>query len=204
MDNVSNDPVPEKQPADIIGLYLNSPQHAAVFCVDERAVIQASQPLAPMLPHLESPRRGTLSLLAAFELGIGDDFDDTASRHASAEFVAFLTDLVVSQPPNREIHVIADNLAAHKTVRVNDFLLAHRTVHLHFATSYASWITDVELWLSKIERDISVNGAPMSGLEMKTNIVRHIRDYSGAAKILKWKYLNPVRRVVIEPEGTIH
>ena len=67
MDNVSNDPVPEKQPADIIGLYLNSPQHAAVFCVDERAVIQASQPLAPMLPHSQSPRRGTLSLPALLQ-----------------------------------------------------------------------------------------------------------------------------------------
>ena len=204
MDKVSHDPVLEEQPADIIGLYLNPPQHAAVFCVDEKAVIQGSQPPATILPHSESHRRGVLSLLAAFELGIGDDMDDALSRHRSADFVAFLTDIVVSQPHGKEIHVIADNLAAHKTVRVNEFLLAHRTVHLHFTPNYSIWVSQVELWLSKIERDISVSGTPRPGLEMKRNLVRHIHDYSAAVKILKWKYHNPVRRVVIEPDGTIH
>jgi transposase len=203
MEKVTDDPVLEEQPADIIGLYLNPPQHAAVFCVDEKAVIQGSQPPTAIQPHSESHRRGVLSLLAAFELGVGDDWD-AASRRPSADFVAFLTEIVVSQPHGKEIHVIADNLAAHKTVRVNEFLLAHRTVHLHFTPTYASWISEVELWLSKIERDISVSGTPRPGFEMKRNLVRHIHDYSGAVKILKWKYLNPVRRIVIEPDGTIH
>src|ERR1700735_4791227 len=98
MDKVSDDPVLEERPAEILGLYLNPPQHAAVFCVDEKAVIQGSQPPATILPHSDSHRRGVLSLLAAFELGIGDDMDDALSRHRSADFVAFLTDLVVSQP----------------------------------------------------------------------------------------------------------
>jgi len=204
MDKVSDDPVLEDHPADIIGIYLNPPQHAAVFCVDERAVIHGSHPSSPTLPHSESHRRGVLSLLAAFELGIGDDMDDVASRHAPADFVAFLTDIVVSQPHGKEIHVIADNLAAHKTVRVNEFLLAHRTVHLHFTPTYASWISQVELWLSKIERDISISGTPRPGLEMKRTLVRHIHDYSSAVKILKWKYHNPVRRIVIEPDGRLH
>jgi DDE superfamily endonuclease len=204
MDKVSDDPVLEEQPADIIGLYLNPPQHAAVFRVDEKAVVQGSHSSATPLPHSESHRRGMLSLLAAFELGIGDDWDDVASRHASADFVAFLTDIVVSQPHGKEIHVIADNLEAHKTVRVNEFLLAHRTVHLHFTPTYASWMSQVELWLSKIERDISVSGTPRPGLEMKRTLVRHIHDYGSAVKILKWKYHNPVRRIVIEPDGTIH
>jgi transposase len=204
MDKVSDDPVLEERPADIIGLYLNPPQHAAVFCVDEKAVIQGSQPPATILPHSESHRRGVLSLLAAFELGIGDDMDDVLSRHRSADFVAFLTDIVVSQAHGKEIHVIADNLAAHKTVRVNEFLLAHRTVHLHFTPSYSSWVSEVELWLSKIERDISVSGTPRPGLEMKRTLIRHIHDYNSAVKILKWKYLNPIRRIVIEPDGTIH
>jgi transposase len=73
----------------------------------------------------------------------------TASRHTSAEFVAFLTDLVTNQPNGKEIHVIADNLSAHKTPRVDEFLTQYPRVHLHFPPTYSSWLNHVELWFAK-------------------------------------------------------
>ncbi len=122
----SNDPDFEKKAADIIGLYLNPPAHAAIFCVDEKTAIQALDRKDPVLPlspgrlerhGFEYFRHGTLSLYAAFNTKTGEVLGKTAARHTSAEFVAFLADIVVNQPRGKEIHVIADNLSTHKTVR---------------------------------------------------------------------------------------
>src|SRR5215831_3338064 len=114
----SNDPDFEGKAADIIGLYVNPPAHAAVFCVDEKTAIQALDRKDPVLPlspgraerhGFEYYRHGTLSLYAAFNTKTGEVLGKTAARHTSAEFVAFLTDIVVNQPVTQEIHVIADN-----------------------------------------------------------------------------------------------
>src|SRR6266702_7499089 len=159
----SNDPDFEAKAADIIGLYLNPPAHAAVFCVDEKTAIQALDRLDPVLPlspgraerhGFEYFRHGTLSLYAAFNTKTGEVLGKTAARHTSAEFVAFLADIVVNQPRGKEIHVIADNLSAHKTGQVEDFLHRHPKVHLHFTPTYSSWLNQIELWFAKIERDI--------------------------------------------------
>ena len=124
----SNDADFENKAADIIGLYLNPPQHAAVFSVDEKTAIQALDRKDPVLPlspgraerhGFEYFRHGTLSLYAAFNTRTGEVLEKMAQRHTSAEFVAFLTDIVASQPRGKEIHVIADNLSAHKTDSVN-------------------------------------------------------------------------------------
>jgi len=82
---------------------------------------------------------------AAFNTKTGDVLGETAARHTSAEFVAFLTDIVVNQPRDKEIHVIADNLTAHKTGQVKAFLEAHPKVHIHFTPTYSSWLNQVEL-----------------------------------------------------------
>src|ERR1700747_275271 len=120
----SNDPDFESKAADIIGLYLHPPQHAAVFCLDEKTAIQALDRLDPVLPlspgraerhGFEYYRHGTLSLYAALDVKTGKVEGKTAKRHTSTEFIAFLNQLVTSQPRGREIHVIADNLSAHKT-----------------------------------------------------------------------------------------
>ena len=73
----------------------------------------------------------------------------TAARHTSEQFVAFLTDIVAHQPTGQEIHVIADNLSAHKTKRVEAFLSEHPAVHLHFTPTYSSWLNQVELWFGE-------------------------------------------------------
>src|SRR6059036_108620 len=187
----SNDPDFEKKAADIIGLYLNPPAHAAVFSVDEKTAIQALDRKDPVLPlspgraerhGFEYYRHGTLSLYAAFNTKTGEVFGKTAGRHTSAEFVAFLTDIAV-------------NLSAHKTKRVDAFLAEHRNVHLHFTPTYSSWLNQVELWFAKIERDVIARGIFTSRHDLKRKLMRYIRNYNQSAKPVKWKYTDPRHRI---------
>ena len=209
----SNDPDFEKKAADIIGLYLNPPAHAAVFCVDEKTHIQALDRKDPVLPlspgraerhGFEYYRHGTLSLYAAFNTKTGEVLGKTAERHTSAEFVAFLTDIVINQPRGKEIHVIADNLSAHKSQQVKEFLAAHPKVHLHFTPTYSSWLNQVELWFGKIERDVIARGVFTSVSDLKRKLMRYIRHYNKAPRTVKWKYADPSRHIGTQSVGTGH
>jgi len=200
----SNDPDFETKAADVIGLYLNPPQHAAVFCVDEKTAIQALDRKDPVLPlspgraerhGFEYYRHGTLSLYAAFNTKTGEVLGKTAARHTSAEFVAFLADIVANQPRGKQIHVIADNLSAHKTKAVTAFLADHPKVHMHFTPTYSSWLNQVELWFSKIERDVIARGVFTSLSDLKRKLMRYIRAYNEQPKPVKWKYFDPTRRI---------
>ena len=146
---VSNDPQFEEKAADIIGLYMKPPQHAAVFCVDEKSAIQALDRLDPVLPlspgraerhGFEYYRHGTLSLYAALDVKTGKVEGKTARRHTSAELVEFLSVLVDKARWAREIHIVLDNLSGHKTQAVRDFLEAKSKVRFHFTPTYSSWL----------------------------------------------------------------
>lgn len=209
----SDDPDFERKAADIIGLYLNPPQHAAVFCIDEKTAIQALDRLDPVLPlspgraerhGFEYARHGTLSLYAAFDTRTGAVVGRTAERHTSAEFVAFLTELVAHQRRGQAMHVILDNLSAHKTTRVEAFLQAHPTVQLHFTPTYSSWLNQVELWFAKIERDLIARGIFTSQHDLKRKIMRYIRHYNASAKPVKWKYADPRHRITATLPVTGH
>jgi len=194
----SNDPQFEAKAADVIGLYLNPPAHAAVFCVDEKTAIQALDRLDPVLPlspgrlerhGFEYYRHGTVSLYAAFNTKTGEVLGKTAARHTSAEFVAFLADICTRQPKRKEIHVICDNLSAHKTPRVEAFVLAHPNVHLHYTPTYSSWLNQVELWFAKIERDVIARGIFTSVADLEQKL-RNFLDYYNAtmARPFHWTY----------------
>src|SRR6202051_2959495 len=209
----SNDPDFEKKAADIIGLYLNPPAHAAVLRVDEKSHIQALDRKDPVLPlspgraerhGFEYFRHGTLSLDAAFNTKTGEVLGKTAERHTSAEFVAFLTDIVINQPRGKEIHVIADNLSAHKSGPVRDFLTAHPKVHLHFTPTYSSWLNQIELWFSKIDRDVIARGVFTSVSDLKRKLLRYIRLYNKSPRTVKWKYADPSRHLSTQSVGTGH
>ena len=198
--------IPTSRPkaADVIGLYVNPPDHAAVFAVDEKTAIQALDRLDPVLPlspgraerhGFEYYRHGTLSLFAALNTQSGEVLGQTVPRHTSAAFVDFLGDIVASQPKRREIHVIADNLSTHKTQAVRTFLLEHPNVQLHFTPTYSSWLNQVELWFAKIERDLLARGIFTSVADLARKIRRYIHHYNKAPKPIRWAYRNPAHRI---------
>ena len=203
---VSNDPDFEAKAADIIGLYLNPPQHAAVFCIDEKTAIQALDRTVPVLPlspgrlerhGFEYKRHGTLSLYSAFNTRNGEVLAKTTARHTSQEFVAFVSSVVSQQPVNKEIHIIVDNLSAHKTKRVDEFLGEHPNVHIHYTPTYSSWLNQVELWFAKIERDVIARGIFTSVNDLARKLMRYIRKYNEAPKPIKWTYRETAQRIRI-------
>jgi transposase len=210
---LSDDPQFEEKAADVIGLYLNPPQHAVVFAADEKTAIQALDRLDPVLPlspgraerhGFEYYRHGTLSLYAALNTSTGEIIGQTVPRHTSAAFVDFLGDVVASQPRRREIHVIVDNLSAHKTKGVDVFLEAHPRVHLHFTPTYSSWLNQVELWFAKIERDLLARGIFTSLPDLARKIRRYITRYNDDPKPIRWTYSNPAHRITTDSAVTGH
>jgi transposase len=208
----SDDPNFHKKAADVIGLYLKPPTNAVVFCVDEKTAIQALDRLDPVLPlsagraerhGFEYFRHGTLSLFAALNTETGAVLGKTAGKHTSAEFVAFLTELASGQPKHREIHVIADNLSTHKTEKVQLFLQEHPQVTLHFTPTYSSWLNQVELWFSKIERDVIARGVFSSVKDLAKKLMRYIRQYNRQAKPVKWTYKNTRNRIRPESDSNV-
>ena len=210
----SNDPDFEKKAADIIGLYMKPPQHAAVFCVDEKTAIQALDRLDPVLPlspgraerhGFEYYRHGTLSLYAALDVKSGVVHGMTAARHTAKDFIAFLEGLVERAGWVREIHVVLDNLSAHKTKDVERFLEEHPQVKFHFTPTYSSWLNQVELWFGKIQRDVIARGVFTSVADLGNKIRKYIRAYAKSARPFRWTYTDPTRRIRTNKiAGTVH
>lgn len=200
----SDDPDFEKKAAEVIGLYINPPQHAAIFSLDEKTAIQALDRLDPVLPMspgrlerhgFEYFRHGTLSLYAALNTRTGNVLGHPVERHTSEEFVGFLGQIVASQPKGKQIHIVLDNLSTHKTRRVEQFLADHRNVHLHFTPTYSSWLNQIENWFSKVERHVIARGVFTSVTDLARKLTRYIKHYNRAPKPLKWTYSNPARRI---------
>jgi transposase len=200
----SNDPQFEAKAADIIALYMKPPQHAAVFCVDEKTAIQALDRLDPVLPlspgraerhGFEYYRHGTLSLYAALDIKTGKVEGKTAQRHTSAEFISFIGGLVEKANWAREIHIVLDNLSAHKTKAVEEFLRDHPKVRFHFTPTYSSWLNQVEIWFGKIQRDVISRGVFSSVSDLARKLRKYIRAYANSAKPFRWTYTDPTRRI---------
>ena len=156
---VSPDPDLVEKIRDLVALYMNPPVTAAVFAVDEKPQIQALNRTAPTLPMLPTTparathdyqRNGTCDLFAALEIATGKVITDIRPRHTSADFVAFLNKVNRNVPATLDVHIILDNLSAHKTPTVQRWLLRHRRFHLHFTPTYGSWMNLVERWFSAL------------------------------------------------------
>ncbi len=119
----------------------------------------------------------------------------TAVRHTSQEFVGFLGQVVAECRPQREIDIILDNLSAHKTQAVREFLAHHPHVRLHFTPTYSSWLNQVEIWFGKIERDVIARGVFTSVPDLARKLRRYINAYSASARPIQWKYSDPARRI---------
>jgi transposase len=173
-------------------------------CVDEKTAIQALDRLDPVLPlspgraerhGFEYYRHGTLSLYAALDTKTEKVHGKTAARHTSEECVAFLEQVVEQFPPSQEIHIILDNLSAHKTKLVQSFLATHSNVRFHFTPTYSSWLNQVELWFSKIERDVISRGVFTSVLDLARKLRRYIQAYPAQATPIRSKYNDPANHI---------
>lgn len=199
----SPDPDFETKATAILGLYLNPPAHAVVLCIDEKSHIQAldrTQPVLPLRPRqperhsFEYLRHGTVSLYAALEVASGQVRGQCVPRHTSAEFVTFLDDATRGYG-RKPIHVIVDNLSAHKTAAVQTWLAKHPRVQLHYTPTYSSWLNQVELWFSKIERDCIARGIFSSTLDLKRKLLAYIERHNRDATPFLWTFKDPKRRI---------
>jgi transposase len=141
-------------------------------------------------------RHGTPSLFAALNTKTGEVLGQIVPRQTSAAFVAFLGDIVASQPHQREIHVILDNLSTHKTRAVATFLAARPHLHLHFTPTYASWLTKLSSGSDELSATLLTRGIFTSVNALARQIRRYIRHYNDVAKPIRWKYSDLTRRII--------
>ena len=158
---ISNDPDFEAKLVDVVGLYMNPPEKAVVFSFDEKTQVQAldrTQPSLPLKPGRagtmthDYKRHGTTDLFAALNVTTGEVLYDTRPRHTANDVLAFFKTIDLHVPPDLEIHVVLDNLSAHKAPPVADWLAHPRRArwHLHFTPTASSWLNLVERWFNEL------------------------------------------------------
>ena len=180
---------------DVVGLYLAPPATAAVFCVDEKPQIQALERTAPVLPMIpgiperrsfDYTRHGTVDLFAALNTATGKVIGKLAAQHTAVDFRDFLNDIDRQVEPGLAVHVICDNLSAHKAPAVHKWLLAHPRFELHFTPTYSSWISQVERWFAELERRCLERGTFCSLDALKTALEEWISTWNETARPFKW------------------
>src|SRR5919106_982951 len=188
---LSTDPFFVEKVRDIVGLYLNPPDHALVLCVDEKSQIQALERTQPLLPlglgYVEGVthdyvRHGTTTLFAALDIASGQVLTRCQRRHRHQEYLAFLKEVDESLPPNLDIHLVVDNYATHKHQRVKRWLAAHPRYHVHYTPTYASWLNQVEIWFNIITQRAIRRGTYTSVRELIRRIEVFTEAYNPNAK----------------------
>jgi hypothetical protein len=177
----TTEPALEAKVRDVVGLYLNPPQHAIVLCVDEKSQIQAlnrTQPILPVRPGLpekathDYKRNGTTTLFAALQVATGQITDRCYDRHGKAEFLDFLK-LVAKTYPRRELHIVLDNYHTHKHDDINQWLTKHPRITLHFTPTSGSWLNLIEVFFQMITRQAIRRGS----FDNVTQLTRAIRAF---------------------------
>jgi transposase len=192
---ISPDPQLVEKTRDIVALYLNPPDAAAVFAVDEKPQIQALDRTAPTLPMLPGTparathdylRHGTLDLFAALDVARGTVITDLRSSHTTDDFVRFLNKINREVPNHLDVHLVLDNLLTHKTPKVHRWLLRHRRFHLHFTPTYSSWLNLVERWFSALTTKKLQCSAHRSVKELAADILDWIDKWNQNPKPFIW------------------
>lgn len=199
----SNDPEFEQKAADIIELYLNPPAHAAVFCVDEKTAIQALDRNDPVLPLCRGGPNGTGSSTTGTagwrytRRSIRRPARCSARprrgtpRSSSWRFCARSWRISRRSADSRDCR----QPSAHKIKRVQEFLSEHPTVKLHYTPTYSSWLNQVELWFAKTSRDVIARGLFSSVADLRSKLMRYIREYNKNPRVVKWHYVDPSRHI---------
>ena len=192
---VSNDPEFVEKLQDIVGLYLNPPEHAMVLCLDEKSQIQAldrTQPGLPLKPGRgqtmthDYKRNGTATLFAALDTANGEVFGLCQERHRHQEWLKFLRLIDQTIPPHRELHLICDNYATHKHPKVQRWLERHPRFHMHFTPTSASWLNMVERFFRDLTHNQLRRGVFRDLEELVMTIESYIDRHNENPKLFIW------------------
>jgi transposase len=192
---VSNDPQFAEKLIDVVGLYLDPPEHALVLCVDEKSQIQAldrTQKSLPIYPGRcktmthDYKRNGTTTLFAALDMLEGRLIGQCMPRHRHQEFIKFLKQIDAETPPELDLHLIIDNYATHKHPKVKAWLNRHKRFHLHFIPTSSSWLNLVERWFREIT-DKRIRRGVFRSVEQLIEAIRgYIDEHNGDPKPFVW------------------
>jgi len=192
---LSNDPNFVKKVIDVVGLYLRPPEHALVFCVDEKSQIQAldrTQPGLPLRPGRcgtlthDYKRHGTTTLFAALEVAEGRLIGTCMKRHRHQEWIKFLKLIDQQTPKDLDVHLIADNYCTHKHAKVKAWLAKHPRFHVHFIPTSSSWLNLVERWFREITTKRLRRGTFLSAQALEKAIYAFIDEHNAAPKPFVW------------------
>jgi len=215
---LSTDPLLIEKVRDIVGLYMQPPTHAVVFCVDEKAQIQAldrTQPVLPMRPGQverrthDYRRHGTTTLFAALDVKTGKVLRECHRRHRSVEFRKFLDTIEAAVPGDLAIHLVLDNYGTHKTALIRRWLAKRPRFHLHFTPTGASWLNLVERWFGLLTEKQIRRGVHRSTRELETAIRTYLAVHNETPKPFVWtktadEILETVARFCQRTSGSGH
>jgi len=192
---LSNDPQFVEKVYDIVGLYLDPPEAAVVYCVDEKSQVQAlarSQPAFPMMPGMPEKRthdyvrHGTTSLFAAFNTADGTVISSIHRRHRAIEFKKFLVKIDADVPDELEVHLVCDNYSTHKSPSILTWLEAHPRFHMHFTPTYSSWINQVERFFAYVTADLLQRSDHRSVQALERDIRNWVKGWNENPKPFIW------------------
>lgn len=195
---LSNDPRFAEKLVDVVGLYMNPPEHALVLCVDEKSQIQAldrTQKGLPIHPGRlgtmthDYKRHGTTTLFAALLVSEGLVIEACMSRHRHQEWIKFLKQIDASTDPDLSLHLVADNYATHKHPKVKRWLARNPRFHMHFTPTSSSWLNLVERWFRDLTHKRLRRGTFRSVRDLQAAILKYVEEHNEHAKGLLWKAL---------------
>jgi transposase len=192
---LSPDPLLVEKVRDVVGLYMNPPEHALVLCVDEKSQIQAldrTQPLLPMRPGQverrthDYRRHGITSLFAALDVKTGKVIGEMHRRHRSREFRKFLDTIETNVPADLDVHVIMDNHGTHKTALIRNWFAKRPRFHVHFTPTYGSWLNLIERWFAELTQKQIRRGTHRSVRELEKAIREFMDAHNADCKPFAW------------------
>ncbi len=192
---LSNDPQFAEKVVDVVGLYLNPPEHALVICVDEKSQIQALDRTQPGLPIKKGrcgtmthdyKRYGTTTLFAALNVADGHVFGSCMPRHRHQEWLTFLRQVDRETPKGLDLHLILDNYQTHKHPKVKQWLEKHPRFHMHFIPTSSSWMNMVERVFGDLTQKCIRRGAFRSVDQLIATIEDYMKHRNDNPKPLVW------------------
>lgn len=192
---LSEDPQFVDKVRDVVGLYMNPPEHAVVMCVDEKTSIQAldrTQPSLPMRPGQverrthDYKRNGVTDLFAALNLATGQVVHQSGPRHRAIEFRKFLDAIDEAVPDGLDVHVVLDNSSTHKTPAIHKWLLQHPRFTFHFTPTSSSWLNLVERWFAELTRKLLKRSAHHSVAALTADLNNWVATWNDDPKPFVW------------------